>query len=168
MTRPKAQESTMRNSARTSTSTRPSNTIRRSPVWQQTFVAVGLVAALSACGRSDDDQTVGSRVDGAIAATEQKAAEFKAEASKDVANAGEALGARLSDAAITTSVNAELAKDSSLSALKINVDTSAGRVALKGQAPSAAARERATSLALAVKGVVSVDNQLTLDTTGTM
>jgi osmotically-inducible protein OsmY len=67
------------------------------------------------------------------------------------------------DAVITTSVNAELAKDRSLSATKIDVDTDAGRVALRGSAPSQAARDRATLLASSVKGVVSVDNQLTVD-----
>ena len=69
-------------------------------------------------------------------------------------------GAAMSDAAITASVNAELAKDAALSTLKINVDTTDGRVALRGTAPDAAARDRATALASSVKGVVSVDNQL--------
>ncbi|MET0517392.1 MAG: BON domain-containing protein, partial [Burkholderiaceae bacterium] len=55
-----------------------------------------------------------------------------------------------------------LAKDSELSALSINVDTRDGRVALKGKAPTLAARDRATQLASAVKGVVSVDNQLVI------
>ena len=75
-------------------------------------------------------------------------------------NAGTAAGSKVADAVITTTVNAELVKDPALSALKIDVDTSAGRVALKGSAPSAAAKDRATQLASAVKGVVSVDNQL--------
>lgn len=77
-------------------------------------------------------------------------------------NAGEKIADKAADAMITTSVNAELAKDSSLSALKINVDTDAGRVALKGTAPTEMAREHATTLASGVKGVVSVDNQLTV------
>ena len=85
---------------------------------------------------------------------------------KDAArNAGDAAGAKVSDAVITTSVNAKLVKDPSLSALRIDVDTSGGRVALKGAAPNKAARDRATELASAVKGVVSVDNQLRVDET---
>ena len=91
----------------------------------------------------------------------------KADADRAVANAtdaardaGDAAGSKVADAVITTSVNAELVKDKALSALKIDVDTSAGRVALKGTAPNAQAKERATQLASAVKGVVSVDNQL--------
>ena len=54
----------------------------------------------------------------------------------------------------------ELAKDDKLSALKINVDTSNGRVMLSGKAPDAESRERATRLAANVKGVMQVDNRL--------
>jgi len=64
------------------------------------------------------------------------------------------------DAAITVAVNAELAKDAQLSALRIDVDTLDGRVTLAGSAPSDAARDRATLLAQSVKGVKSVDNRL--------
>ena len=49
-----------------------------------------------------------------------------------------------------------------LSALKINVDTTGGRVVLRGTAPDTASRERATVLASAVSGVVSVENALTV------
>ena len=73
------------------------------------------------------------------------------------------MAAAVSDAAITASVNAELAKDSKLSSLKIDVDTSHGHVALKGTAPDAASKERATQIASAVKGVTSVDNQLRVE-----
>jgi hyperosmotically inducible protein len=69
----------------------------------------------------------------------------------------------VSDAVITTSVKAELAKDSSLSALRVNVDTDSGRVALRGTAPSAEAREHATALAQGVKGVVDVANEMTVE-----
>jgi hyperosmotically inducible periplasmic protein len=70
---------------------------------------------------------------------------------------------KIGDAVITSSVKAELAKDPNLSALKINVDTDNGRVALRGTAPDNVARERATTLAAGVKGVVGVDNQLTVE-----
>jgi osmotically-inducible protein OsmY len=65
-----------------------------------------------------------------------------------------------SDATITAAVNARLAQDDELSALRIDVDTSEGRVALKGTAPNESARNRATQLASAVAGVRGVDNQL--------
>jgi osmotically-inducible protein OsmY len=73
---------------------------------------------------------------------------------------------KVADAVITTSVNAELAKDPTLSAVHIDVDTDAGRVALKGTAPDEASRARAAQLAAGVKGVVSVENQLTVQGKG--
>lgn len=77
-------------------------------------------------------------------------------------NAGEAAGNKVSDAVITTSVNAELARDPKLSAMNIDVDTEAGRVALRGTAPDRTSRERATEIAAGVDGVRSVDNRLTV------
>lgn len=105
--------------------------------------------ALTGCNKPDDGRTAGQKMDSVIAKTEQKAADAKAEVKQDV-----------NDATITASVNAELAKDSSLSALRINVDTNHGNVSLRGSAPDAAARDRATQLASAVQGVTNVDNQL--------
>jgi osmotically-inducible protein OsmY len=75
-------------------------------------------------------------------------------------NAADAVTNKVQDAAITASVNAEFAKDPRLSASRIDVDTVDGRVALRGSAPDAAARDRATTLAKAVSGVKSVDNLL--------
>lgn len=68
----------------------------------------------------------------------------------------------ISDAAITVAVNAELAKDAQLSALRIDVDTVDGRVALAGTAPDEVSRDRATQLAQRVEGVKAVDNRLTV------
>jgi hyperosmotically inducible protein len=85
------------------------------------------------------------------------------QASSDVRQAGTEAGDKVTDAVITTTVNAEFARDSSLSATKIDVDTAGGRVALRGTAPSTDARERATQLAAHVKGVRSVDNQLVVE-----
>jgi hyperosmotically inducible protein len=86
-----------------------------------------------------------------------------AERASDVHETGAEAGDKVADAVITTTVNAEFAKDSGLSATKIDVDTASGRVALRGTAPSAAARDRATELAIRVKGVRSVDNRLTVE-----
>lgn len=133
--------------------------------------------ALSACSKNDD-RTAGQQLDSAIAKTEaaadkagaeirQESAEAKAamersanQAANAVENAANKVEAKTSDAMITAAVNAELAKDPSLSALKIDVDTRDGRVMLQGTAPSTMARDRATTLAAAVKGVSSVENRL--------
>lgn len=73
-----------------------------------------------------------------------------------------AAAGKVADPAITASVKSALAADTNLSALKIDVDTKDGVVTLKGPAPNEAARTRAAELATASKGVVRVENQLTV------
>jgi osmotically-inducible protein OsmY len=102
------------------------------------FTAAALVAA---CNRAPGEPTVGQKADTAIAKG--------ADATKDVA--------------LTASIKTELARDPTLSALAINVDTNEGRVSLRGKAPDPAAVERATQIARATQGVVSVDNQLVVE-----
>lgn len=136
------------------------------------------LAGLAACGKSGDGQTVGQKLDSAVASTEQSAADAKAKAEASMAKAGEAMkdatqkveasgsktassmGGAVDDVAITASVAAGFAKDADLSAIKIDVDTKNGNVTLYGPAPTAAARDRATAIAKSIKGVTSVDNKL--------
>lgn len=70
------------------------------------------------------------------------------------------VGAGVTDASVSAAITAELANDHELSVLMIDVNTSNGHVLMTGNAPSASARERATILAQAVKGVRTVDNRL--------
>lgn len=150
--------------------------------------ALAALALGAACSRTDD-RTAGQQLDSAVAKAEQRSdaaaaavkkdleqARIRTEAAADKAgtaigkaadtvagkinNAAGTVGSQVADASITASVNAELAKDPALSAMRINVDTSNGRVLLKGSAPDRPARDRATRLAAGVKGVSSVDNQL--------
>lgn len=130
-------------------------------------LAVAVVLGLGACSKQIDDRSAGEKVDATIAKVEQKTDQAVAEVKRGVdaaqtsgSKAMDAASAKVKDAAITTSINAELARDPSLSALKINVDTSAGRVVLQGTAPDGPSRDRATLLAQHVDGVVGVDNQL--------
>lgn len=130
-------------------------------------LAMATLIGISACDQPKGDRTVGQKVDSAIATAEMKTDKVAAEMKKDAAAAREstdkavdAVGLKLKDAAITTGINAELARDSALSVLKIDVDTHEGNVAMHGTAPDSAARDRATQLAKKVDGVVSVDNQL--------
>jgi hyperosmotically inducible periplasmic protein len=136
-----------------------------------TTILAALIAAstLAACNRADNGRSAGQKVDGAVAKVEKKANEVGAdmraagEKAKDsTAGAMDTVAVKAKDAVITSSVNAELAKDSQLSALRINVDTVEGRVALRGTAPDAASKDRATTLAQRVDGVKAVDNQLTV------
>ena len=122
-------------------------------------VAAVVLATMSlvACNRNES---------ASVERSAERAADSTREAARDTANAtkdaAKVMGDKVADAVITTSINAELAKDTTLSALKINVDTRDGKVMLRGTAPDATARDRATKLASGVKGVTSVDNQLTV------
>jgi hyperosmotically inducible periplasmic protein len=141
------------------------------PLMTLTAAAVLAAFTLAGCNKTD------SNANDMVSQTEQKAKQIGAEASKGVAEVKEAgrdlaqdakqagveVADKVSDAVITSSVKAELVKDPSLSALKVNVDTDAGRVLLQGTAPSSTARDQAMKLAQAVKGVVSVDNQLKVE-----
>ena len=117
--------------------------------------------ALSACSPRDN-QAVGQKVDEAVASTKSGANEVKRAAN----DAGATVATAATDAMITTKINAALAADDQLKAIKIDVDTRDGHVVLSGTAPDAGSRERATSLARAVDGVVAVDNRLIVSSKG--
>jgi hyperosmotically inducible protein len=150
------------------------------------------VAALAACNRADDDRTAREPAEPPIARTERQPQGMQEDSRSPSANPGAtpSTGAapntgtaansgaapseratndvsdKVKDAAITTAVNAKLAQDKTLSAMRIDVDTVDGKVSLRGTAPDPSARERATTLASAVDGVVSVDNQLVVSGKG--
>ncbi|MBX3607237.1 MAG: BON domain-containing protein [Piscinibacter sp.] len=133
----------------------------RSQLWTPLAAALAGALMLSACGK--EEQTAGQAVDETIAKVEQKSESAAQDLKQAATEAGDKVATVARDAAITTEINAELAKDNTLSALKINVDTSEGRVMLRGTAPDAASRERATRIAAGVKGVSSVENEMTLE-----
>ena len=72
------------------------------------------------------------------------------------------LGEAIDDASITAGVKSELLADKRTEGFDINVDTKNGHVVLRGGADSLADKLAATELAHKVKGVKSVDNQLTV------
>lgn len=133
---------------------------------------------LSACNRTDSTDTAGKKLDRVVASTEKATAKAEASAKASIdaaeakvretgANVKEAaksasanMGKSVADAAIVTSVSADLVKDPDLSALKIDVDASDGVVRLYGPAPTEASRARASAIARSVKGVVKVENLL--------
>jgi len=152
--------------------------------------AVCMALGLAACGR-DDDRTVGQQMDTTVNQTEQtaqNAADATREAAQDTQTAArdaaqdagartEAMGdearvdtqavaqnaqAAVEDAGITARVNAELAKDPNLSAIRIDVDTQDGVVTLTGPVDNEQARERATQIAHNVEGVSRVVNNLNM------
>jgi hyperosmotically inducible periplasmic protein len=133
--------------------------------------SLAMVLALAACDRNRDgvvgDRAV-DRTEQSTTVTEESrdaAARARAEADRaaeETRSMGAATGDRLDDATITARVNAQLAADQDLSAIRIDVDTKDGVVTLTGPAPSAAARERASEIAKSVQGVTSVNNQLSV------
>lgn len=94
--------------------------------------------------------------------TKNSVANSAHEVNHDVKNAANKAGKKLDDAAINAAINTQLAGDTNLSAIKINVDVKNGKVVLKGDAPSMSAKNRATEIAKSVDGVTSVSNQLTV------
>ena len=149
--------------------------LRPAVLWSMTTVALAL---LSACGKPDDNKTVGQKVDAAIAKSEKAAAETKVKTESAIANASSALKeaaqkveissksiaqkaeAKFDDVTITANIKAEIARDIELSAFKLNVDTVNGAVVIKGIAPTSTAKDRVAKIAKAVQGVTAVDNQV--------
>jgi len=120
--------------------------------------SLAVVLALGACDRLNNASTVGERADSAVNRTEQ-AARNTADETRRMGAAG---ADKVDDATITAKVNAALAADKDLSAVRIDVDTKNGVVTLTGPAPSPEASAQATKIAKNVKGVTSVENRLTV------
>ena len=139
------------------------------------IACIAATFALAACDQSKDGQTVGqkvgSEVDKAVTSAQTAAKDVEQSAKQGINDAAQAskeksdqMAKAMSDMAITTAINADLAKDKELSALRINVDTKDRHVTLYGSAPNAAAKQRAQDIAMAEKGVAGVDNKLTVET----
>ena len=112
-----------------------------------TCVALGLALAPIA-GHAADKQ------DSSAMKKDQKA-ETKTEAVKE----------SVEDAAITTKIKAEYAKDKQVSMLNISVNTDRGVVKLSGNAKSKDEADKAVSIAKGIKGVSSVQNNIQVGAT---
>jgi hyperosmotically inducible periplasmic protein len=77
----------------------------------------------------------------------------------------ETVGEYVDDATISSRVKTRFAKDPSVSAMRIHVDTDKGVVSLSGTAKSSSERQQAESIAVGVPGVQSVQNNITVDST---
>lgn len=74
----------------------------------------------------------------------------------------DATRATFTDPAITTAVKTKMAADTTVSALKIDVDTSEGVVTLTGQVRSQAEKDQALKLARETDGVKNVVDRMTV------
>src|SRR2546423_11082752 len=75
----------------------------------------------------------------------------------------ESTGQYVDDATITTRVKARFAKDPTVSATHIKVETMKGAVQLSGTAKSEAERDQAVQLARSVPGVTDVKNNIQVE-----
>ncbi|MDR7331706.1 BON domain-containing protein [Roseateles asaccharophilus] len=129
----------------------------------------GAALAMLALQTMEDPRSVGTQLDDAVAnvrAVGSQAQRSLTDSQHAVADAShqavDGVGTAISDAGISLKVKTALAADPALSASRINVDTVGGVVRLEGPAPDTKARERASVLAAAPRGVRGVDNRLTL------
>lgn len=134
-----------------------------------TLASLALLLALGACNRADQrtasergEASKSSQGVSGPAKPDESSTGAAATAGDSTRTMGAAGTDPLDDRTITAKVNAALTADQELSALKIDVDTQNGVVTLSGPAPTATAKEHASEVARTVKGVTSVNNQLTL------
>lgn len=97
-----------------------------------------------------------AKLDSAKDKADAKADSAQAKAGRAADNAGEATA----DAALTAKVKTKFLADTSISGLKIDVDTKNNVVTLSGTVPTAAERARAVAVAKGTDGVKSVVNNL--------
>jgi hyperosmotically inducible protein len=77
-----------------------------------------------------------------------------------VSRGQESIGGYVDDAAITTSVKARMVEDKAVDAAAIKVETLNGNVMLSGFAKDSIEKSTAESIAMKVKGVKSVQNNV--------
>ncbi len=77
-------------------------------------------------------------------------------------NTGTKTGAYVDDSWITTKVKSTMAADKEVAAHNINVDTSNGVVTLSGTAKDNRESMKAAEIARGIKGVVSVENHISV------
>lgn len=143
---------------------------RRWPVLLFAALVGALVAGVMVSNYYSD-RTIGQRLDSVVDKAGRTAERGAARLEQGAATVtqpggvpvGEAVAQKFDDVSITAAVKTSLAADPALSALRIDVTTRDGVVALEGPAPDAHARERASVLAAAPKGVVRVDNRLVVE-----
>jgi hyperosmotically inducible protein len=93
---------------------------------------------------------------------ENRARETGREAADRAGDAANRAGTVVTDAAITSAVKAKFLADTTVSGLRIDVDTNNGMVTLNGNVTSRAEADRAMMLARNTDGVKSVNDNLTV------
>jgi osmotically-inducible protein OsmY len=122
------------------------------------ILASGLALLATGCDRTPDEPTAGEKIDNAAMDSRDAASDMGDTLERKADQAGQAID----DASITTTIKGKYLVDDTLKGLQIDVDTAQGVVKLSGTVQSDTAKELATQIAQSVEGVVSVDNQLTI------
>jgi osmotically-inducible protein OsmY len=97
-----------------------------------------------------------------VKSVENKIALRPAGAAQQVASADRALEEKIDDTSITAQVKYALLTHPPTSALKTDVDTADGVVAISGNATSEAEKELVSKLAASVRGVAAVNNRMSV------
>lgn len=121
-------------------------------------LASSLALLATGCDRTPGEPTTGEKADNAAEDVRTEARDLGDTMERKADQAGQAID----DAAITASIKGKYLVDDTLKGLDISVDTEQGVVKLTGSVQSDAAKELATQIAQSAEGVVSVDNQLTV------
>jgi osmotically-inducible protein OsmY len=122
------------------------------------ILASGLALLATGCDRTPDQPTAGEKIDNAATDSRDAARDMGDTLERKTDQAGQAID----DASITATIKGKYLVDDTLKGLQIDVDTEQGVVKLSGKVQNDTAKELATQIAQSVEGVVSVDNQLTI------
>jgi len=121
--------------------------------------AIAAIALTTAgCNRQSAD-TTGRATSDKMATTTDRTATTTNQAAK-------ATGAAVDDTAITTKVKSAVLAEPGLKSLQINVDTKDAVVTLSGTVDTPELKSRAVQIAQGVQGVKSVNDNLSVKTTG--
>jgi osmotically-inducible protein OsmY len=134
------------------------------------MAGVAVVTAL-AVSSAYEPRSLGQRLDDGVGAMSHAVVDWGAQMQAQLqraadaavsgsAQAAQAVDTAVDDAAIHARIVTALLADPALQPSRIEVFVDAGHVRLQGAAPSAADKERASSLAQATAGVRGVDNRL--------
>lgn len=135
---------------------------RRGVEMKKSFAFWGLSLLLIFSAACASARRSGSTVKDATVATGQKVEEKTEQAADATADKTKELARVVDDATITSAIKMKLARDQTVKASSIDVDTKNGNVTLTGNVGSQTEANRAIELARAVEGVKDVKSNLTV------
>ncbi len=119
-----------------------------------------LVLGLGACDKPGPGERAGKKLDEAASDVGKKMDDTAERVDKTVSGQGDAMALALDDTEITARVKAAILAEPGLRSLQISVETHSGIVTLTGSVDSPATFDKVAAMALAVKGVKDVRNEL--------